>query len=50
MVRLITFALVELGQGEAPETLIADSLSAGELPLTWLAPAEVLVLEEVRYM
>lgn len=50
MVRRITFALVKVGQGEAPETLIADSLSAGEFPLTGLAPAEGLVLEEVRYM
>ncbi len=50
MVRRITFALVKVGQGEVPETLIADSLRAGALPLNGLAPAEGLVLEEVCYM
>ena len=50
MVRRITFTLVKVGQGEAPETLIADGLRSGELPLTGLAPAEGLVLEEVRYL
>lgn len=49
MVRRITFALVTIGQGEAPETLIADGVRSGQLPLTGLAPAEGLVLEEVRY-
>ena len=49
MVRRITLALVKVGQGEAPKTLIADSLRNGELPLTGLAPAEGLVLEEVCY-
>lgn len=49
MVRRITLALVKIGQGEAPQTLIADSLQSGELPLTGLAPAEGLVLEEVSY-
>jgi tRNA pseudouridine38-40 synthase len=50
MVRRITMALVKVGQGEAPETLIADGLKKGELALTGLAPAEGLVLEEVCYL
>lgn len=50
MVRRITMALVKVGQGEAPETLIADGLNKSELPLTGLAPAEGLVLEEVCYL
>jgi tRNA pseudouridine38-40 synthase len=50
MVRRITWVLVKIGQGEAPETLIADSLRSGELKVTGLAPAEGLVLEEVRYL
>jgi tRNA pseudouridine38-40 synthase len=49
MVRRITLALVTVGQGEALETMINDSLQSGELPLTGLAPAAGLVLEEVRY-
>lgn len=49
MVRRITYALVKIGQGEAPEGLMVESLRSGELPLTGLAPAEGLVLEEVDY-
>lgn len=49
MVRRITLALVKIGQGEASETLIAESLKSGELPLTGMAPAAGLVLEEVCY-
>jgi tRNA pseudouridine38-40 synthase len=49
MVRRITLALVTVGQGAAPEALIAESLQNGSLPLTGLAPAEGLVLEEVCY-
>lgn len=49
MVRRITFALVRIGQSEAPESLIAESLRSGELGLTGLAPAAGLVLEEVEY-
>lgn len=49
MVRRITFALVSIGQGEAPVSLIADGLHSGELGLTGLAPAEGLVLEVVEY-
>lgn len=50
MVRRITLVLVKIGQGEAPDTLIAESLRSGSLPLTGLAPAEGLVLEEVSYL
>ena len=49
MVRRITFALVTIGQGEAGEDLISESLRSGELPLTGLAPAAGLVLEAVTY-
>ena len=49
MVRRITFVLVAIGQGEAPIHMIEESLASGEMPLTGLAPAEGLVLEEVRY-
>ncbi len=49
MVRRITMALVAIGQGEALESLIAESLQSGEMALTGLAPAQGLVLEEVRY-
>jgi tRNA pseudouridine38-40 synthase len=49
MVRRITLALVTVGQGAAPEALIDESLQSGSLPLTGLAPAEGLVLEEVCY-
>jgi tRNA pseudouridine38-40 synthase len=49
MVRRITLALVKIGQGDAPEDLIKESLKNGKLPFTGLAPAEGLVLEEVRY-
>jgi len=49
MVRRITLALVTIGQGEAPVELIAESLRTGEMPLSGLAPAQGLVLEEVSY-
>lgn len=49
MVRRITFVLVAIGQQEASETLVEESLKSGEMALTGLAPAEGLVLEEVRY-
>ncbi len=49
MVRRITFALVKIGQGEAPVSLITDGLHSGELGLAGLAPAEGLVLEAVEY-
>ncbi len=49
MVRRIVLALVRVGQGDAPEALIEQSLQTGELPLTGLAPAEGLVLEDVKY-
>jgi tRNA pseudouridine38-40 synthase len=49
MVRRITFALVKIGQGEAGERLIPESLASGELALTGLAPATGLVLQEVVY-
>jgi tRNA pseudouridine38-40 synthase len=49
MVRRITFALVTIGQGEAQEQLITESLASGELMLTGLAPAAGLVLQEVDY-
>ncbi len=50
MVRRITLALVTISQGKAPEKLIEESLRTGEFPYTGLAPAEGLVLEEVRYL
>jgi tRNA pseudouridine38-40 synthase len=49
MVRRITFALVTIGQGEAEERLIPESLASGELTLRGLAPAAGLVLQEVVY-
>jgi tRNA pseudouridine38-40 synthase len=49
MVRRITFALVAIGQGEVDEKVISESLSSGTLPLTGLAPAAGLVLENVVY-
>lgn len=49
MVRRTTLALVTIGQGEAPVELIAESLRTGEMPLSGLAPAQGLVLEEVSY-
>lgn len=49
MVRRITFALVAIGQGEADQRLISESLISGELVLTGLAPAAGLVLEDVVY-
>jgi len=49
MVRRITFALVTIGQGEAEERLILESLSSGKLTLTGLAPSAGLVLQEVIY-
>ena len=49
MVRRITFTLVSIGQGESPVSLITDSLAAGSLDVTGLAPAEGLVLEEIIY-
>ncbi len=42
-------ALVTVGQGEAPVSLIADSLKSGKMPMSGLAPAQGLVLEEVSY-
>ncbi len=49
MVRRTTMALVTVGQGEAPVSLIADSLKSGKMPMSGLAPAQGLVLEEVSY-
>ncbi len=49
MVRRIVLALVRIGQGIVPVGLISESLESGELPLSGLAPAEGLVLEEVCY-
>jgi tRNA pseudouridine38-40 synthase len=49
MVRRITFTLVTIGQGEAEESLILESLTSGDLTLTGLAPAAGLVLQEVVY-
>ena len=49
MVRRITFVLVAIGQQEASETFVEESLESGEMALTGLAPAEGLVLEEVCY-
>ncbi len=49
MVRRIVLALVEIGHEKAPVNLIRESLRNGHLPLTGLAPAEGLVLEEVCY-
>jgi tRNA pseudouridine38-40 synthase len=49
MVRRITFALVAIGQEEAPITMIEEGLRNGKLSLRGLAPASGLVLEEVIY-
>ncbi len=49
MVRRITFALVAVGQGEAPQSLIIDSLKNGRCELTGIATAAGLVLERVNY-
>ena len=49
MVRRITFSLVTIGQGEAEERLITESLASGKLTLRGLAPAAGLVLQEVFY-
>lgn len=49
MVRRITFALVAVGKRFAPAEIITTGLETGVLPLTGLAPAQGLVLEEVRY-
>ncbi len=49
MVRRIVMVLVTIGQGDAPEELVAESVESGELKLTGLAPAAGLVLEEVLY-
>lgn len=49
MVRRITFTLVTIGQGQAPISLITESLQTGQLELTGLAPAAGLVLEKVDY-
>ena len=49
MVRRITFALVAVGQGKTPVSLIADSLKSGICELTGIAPATGLVLEGVTY-
>jgi tRNA pseudouridine38-40 synthase len=49
MVRRIVLALVRIGQATVPVGLISESLESGELPLSGLAPAEGLVLEEVYY-
>jgi tRNA U38,U39,U40 pseudouridine synthase TruA len=49
MVRRIVFVLVKIGQNEAPENLVEESLKTGKMPVTGLAPAAGLVLKEVRY-
>jgi tRNA pseudouridine38-40 synthase len=49
MVRRITLVLVRIGQGEAPVSLIRESLQSGKLELTGLAPPEGLFLQEVIY-
>jgi len=49
MVRRITFALVAIGKAAEPMEIIKAGLETGVLPLTGLAPAQGLVLEEVRY-
>jgi tRNA pseudouridine38-40 synthase len=49
MVRRITFALVAIGQEEAPITMIEEGLRNGKLSLRGLAPPSGLVLEEVIY-
>jgi tRNA pseudouridine38-40 synthase len=49
MVRRITFALVAVGQASVPVEIIKTGIETGALPLTGLAPAQGLVLEEVRY-
>jgi tRNA pseudouridine38-40 synthase len=49
MVRRIVMVLVTIGQGEAPEELVAECIESGELKMSGLAPAAGLVLEEVLY-
>jgi len=49
MVRRITFVLVKVGQGEVPPEVLSESLQTGTLSLTGLAPAQGLLLKEVRY-
>lgn len=49
MVRRITFALVVVGQASEPVEIIKTGIETGALPLTGLAPAQGLVLEEVCY-
>jgi len=49
MVRRITLVLVKIGQGEAPVSLIEESLQSAQMNLTGLAPAEGLFLQEVIY-
>lgn len=49
MVRRITFALVAVGQASESVEIIKTGIATGTLPLTGLAPAQGLVLEEVRY-
>ncbi len=49
MVRRIVFVLVAIGQGDYPPDLISQSLEGREMPITGLAPAQGLVLEEVIY-
>jgi len=49
MVRRITFVLVVIGQASEPPEIIETGIETGALPLTGLAPAEGLVLEEVCY-
>lgn len=49
MVRRITFVLVKLGQGEVSPEILSESLQTGTLSLTGLAPAQGLLLKEVRY-
>jgi len=49
MVRRTALALVRVGQGKAPVSLIAEGLETGKLPMNGLAPAQGLVLEEVSY-
>lgn len=50
MVRRITFVLVTIGQEEAQMSIVEEGLKTGLLSLRGLAPAEGLVLEEVRYL
>ena len=49
MVRRIVQVLVIIGQDHAPVNLIRECLESGDMPITGLAPAKGLVLQEVRY-